>query len=293
MAVLRVEFDIDGDVYPELHAALLALSSDASRAERLRQLAASGLVWEKIRIRGPAVVHGGPPEVFNAAALPSAPAAPAAALGGAPPARKPRPARPPAAAPMPEAMPPDFIDLALDAEPFHAPPPAPFQPSSPPSSPPASLRAPPVLMDVVEPEALTASQLTPQAPRQAPAAAPVRRAAAAPADLPSPASPALPSTLPGIGPKALPDAVQHALPDAVPSLMPNPATLPTVATLLAMSDPDPAAGPGAPSAPRPEAAVSGIEQPPPEHPPEPPLEHKPTTRSRLQRMKERGLFKNG
>lgn len=53
---MRLEFDIDSEVYPELHAALSALTSTRARAERLRQLAAAGLVWEKVRIHGSAAV---------------------------------------------------------------------------------------------------------------------------------------------------------------------------------------------------------------------------------------------
>jgi hypothetical protein len=49
---LRLELDIDADVYPELHATLTSLVSDASRGERLRQLAATGLVWETVRQSG-------------------------------------------------------------------------------------------------------------------------------------------------------------------------------------------------------------------------------------------------
>ena len=55
MAVVHVEFDIDGDVYPELYAALAALRQPRLRDERMRQLAAMGLAWEAVRLRGPAV----------------------------------------------------------------------------------------------------------------------------------------------------------------------------------------------------------------------------------------------
>lgn len=50
MAAIRLQLDVDSEVQPELHAALCAIGSDASRQERLRQLAASGLVWERLRI---------------------------------------------------------------------------------------------------------------------------------------------------------------------------------------------------------------------------------------------------
>jgi hypothetical protein len=52
VAAIHLALDIDSEVYPELHAALTAIGSDASRAERLRQLAATGLVWERIRTGG-------------------------------------------------------------------------------------------------------------------------------------------------------------------------------------------------------------------------------------------------
>src|SRR5687767_3631577 len=57
MAVVRLELDIDGDVYPELYAALNALGQPLLRDERLRQLAAMGLAWEAVRIHGVAVTQ--------------------------------------------------------------------------------------------------------------------------------------------------------------------------------------------------------------------------------------------
>jgi hypothetical protein len=56
MAVLHVQFDIDGEVYPELHDLLASIGSDVSREERLRQLAAIGLIWERTRLRAQADV---------------------------------------------------------------------------------------------------------------------------------------------------------------------------------------------------------------------------------------------
>jgi hypothetical protein len=55
MPTVRLEFELDSDIYPELHAALAALRSTRARAERMRQLAAAGLVWEKVRLQGAAV----------------------------------------------------------------------------------------------------------------------------------------------------------------------------------------------------------------------------------------------
>ena len=57
MAVVRLELDLDGDVYPELYAVLTALGQPMLRDERLRQLAAMGLAWEAVRIHGPAVTQ--------------------------------------------------------------------------------------------------------------------------------------------------------------------------------------------------------------------------------------------
>ncbi|AKJ27800.1 hypothetical protein [Caldimonas brevitalea] len=56
MAVIRLQVEIDSDVYPELYAGLAAIARSSTQEERLRQLAASGLVWEAVRMRGPAVV---------------------------------------------------------------------------------------------------------------------------------------------------------------------------------------------------------------------------------------------
>jgi len=93
VAVLRLVIDLDSEVYPELHAKLAALSDPAARGERLRQLAASGLLWETVRLQGAAVT-----------ARPAKPPVKAAA-----------PARP---APKPSPPPrSDFVDLAIDAVP--------------------------------------------------------------------------------------------------------------------------------------------------------------------------------
>ena len=54
MAVICLELDIDSDVYPELYAKLVAISAPGARCERVRQLAAGGLVWETLRIEGQA-----------------------------------------------------------------------------------------------------------------------------------------------------------------------------------------------------------------------------------------------
>jgi hypothetical protein len=54
MAVLHLQFDIDSAVYPELHDLLEAIDSVVSREERLRQLAAIGLIWERTRLQAQA-----------------------------------------------------------------------------------------------------------------------------------------------------------------------------------------------------------------------------------------------
>ncbi len=227
MALLRLELDIDADVYPELHATLTSLVSDASRGERLRQLAAAGLVWEKLRIRGHAALHGVALDAAAAAALAPTPTpapAPRAARSGS--SRTPAAARGPANAPAstpaapPRPAPAGFVDLALDAapEPVPAAPTAPTAPTAPPR--PVAQPWPPVLMDVVEPEDFATATPIPKSD-----------------DRPSRPMPLAP-------PPALVRPLEEVL-DAAP------------------------ADPG------------------------PPVEHRSSTRSRLLRMKEKGLFKNG
>ena len=268
MGLLRLELDIDADVYPELYATLTSLVSDASRGERLRQLAAAGLVWEKLRIRGHAALHGVAPE-------PAWSAAPAAAPLPAPAARAPRstasgrapaaargPAPAPVAAETPRSAPPGFVDLALDAAPVLAPVPAPppalasaVVPAPPPAPAvpviPVAEPWPPVLMDVVEPESYgTAVPVSRESSR-----------ARARVDSPVPAGS-------GRAPPPAASTVESRTPRAVP---PAAAALPPPTLPLPVDDlrdgPVPA--------------------------PEPVIEHRSSTRSRLLRMKEKGLFKNG
>jgi hypothetical protein len=68
MAVIRLQLDVDSEVQPELHALLCAIGSDASREERLRQLAASGLVWERLRIEHQARRDDAGPDTSHAPA---------------------------------------------------------------------------------------------------------------------------------------------------------------------------------------------------------------------------------
>ena len=158
MAVISLALQIDSEVYPELHALLSAISNDGSRGERLRQLAASGLVWEAIRIRGLPASLMHPSPAASAAHAPSAHTPPAHSLPPEAPAKHaPAPPNAIAEAPakagasakateaagvspagrvaVPAAPPLDFIDLALDAPADRGRPAA----------------QPPVLFDVVEP----------------------------------------------------------------------------------------------------------------------------------------------
>lgn len=57
MALLRLNLEIDSDVYPELYARLASLHGLAARHEKLKQLAATGLVWELLRLHGPALLE--------------------------------------------------------------------------------------------------------------------------------------------------------------------------------------------------------------------------------------------
>ncbi len=60
MAILRLQFELDSDIYPELYKALCAVRSTQAQTERVRQLAASGLVWENVRIFGAAAIGPNP-----------------------------------------------------------------------------------------------------------------------------------------------------------------------------------------------------------------------------------------
>jgi hypothetical protein len=121
MAVLRLELDIESDVYPELYAQLASIKRQAARDERMRQLAATGLVWETVRIHGASVTQ------LAAARPASAAAAAAAAMPETPAASTARPAPAPSRsgsrggskaaaqtpAPPAPAVATDFVDLAI------------------------------------------------------------------------------------------------------------------------------------------------------------------------------------
>lgn len=146
MATVRLEFDLDSDLYPELHAALLRLGDAGLRGERIRQLAAAGLVWENVRIHGVAAI--GPNPAAAPVPVRAAPPVPApaplpvlAAEVELPVERKPpRPKKTPARR-RDDVRGADFVDLAISAEPA-----PPFVERR------AAPRNLPVLMDVVADE---------------------------------------------------------------------------------------------------------------------------------------------
>jgi hypothetical protein len=125
MATVRIEFDLDSDVYPELHAALLRLGDAGLRGERIRQLATAGLVWENVRIHGAAAIGPNPavppaarvvPPVLVPVPVP-APLPVLAAEVDPPVDRKPpRPKKAPARR-KDDVRGADFVDLAISAEP--------------------------------------------------------------------------------------------------------------------------------------------------------------------------------
>ncbi len=266
MPTLRLDIELDSEVYPELHAALSALSNPRSRGERLRQLAATGLVWEKVRLHGAAA--GGPLPDLPSAAAPSARAeplpaierrapAPATAASTSTPAKRAR------ASAAPKRRVSDFVDLAISAEPTPV-------PLSPPERRHAAahrrdveqvIRELPVLMDVV----MEAGEDAGLDPSMNDAMTNAMN------DARPPALAVVPDVSPALAGEAYPElhtlrepahwAAMNAYPDGLPE--------PTHSD----DDDDTAL---------PEDALHVTA-----------LAHKPATRSRLMRMKERGLFKNG
>ena len=77
MAVLHLQVEIDREVVPELHDLLASIGSGVSREERLRQLAAIGLIWERTRLRAQAdIMEAVPLSVASAVSAMPAAAAP-------------------------------------------------------------------------------------------------------------------------------------------------------------------------------------------------------------------------
>jgi len=105
VAVIRLEFEIDSDVHPELHAMLSTIASLSARGERLRQLAATGLVWERTRIEG---LQSSTTMLVSRPVAMKAPAPAVPAMQSAKAAAKKR---------SPGAGRAGFVDLAIDAAP--------------------------------------------------------------------------------------------------------------------------------------------------------------------------------
>lgn len=171
MAVLHLELEVDSDVYPELYLKLASLPRPSAREEKLRQLAAHGLVWEIARLHGPAVFDIAAPSampmrveqvVDHAAEASAAPAAQAAGASWSPNAVDSNDE-----AAIPESVAAEFdpgieVDLALDA--FDAMPAAPSDAAVPPPLPPEL----PVLLDVVVEADPVPVAAAPRAPPRAP-----------------------------------------------------------------------------------------------------------------------------
>jgi hypothetical protein len=109
MAVIRLQVEVDSEVYPELYERLRAIARPQAREERMRQLAASGLAWESVRLQGGVTVS---------AAAPVAPVAAVAAVAAVPPVAEPPRARPRKRPPpaRPENL-PVLVDVVADVPP--------------------------------------------------------------------------------------------------------------------------------------------------------------------------------
>jgi len=81
MATLHLELDIDSDVHPELFVRLASIERSPARQEKLRQLAATGLIWEIARLHGPAFGELMAVTLAPPAAEPAAPPAPGIEAG--------------------------------------------------------------------------------------------------------------------------------------------------------------------------------------------------------------------
>ena len=101
MAIVHVRLDVDSDVHPELYAMLSAIDRAASRVERMKQLASSGLIWEHLRVQGPVQAQvdielGADQAVEPAPAAPPPPAPTVVEDTASPAKRAPRPRAGPA-----------------------------------------------------------------------------------------------------------------------------------------------------------------------------------------------------
>lgn len=120
MATLEFQVEVDSDVHPELYAALAAVARAGLRPERLRQLAASGLIWEHLRakpridttaaptIAEPAPPRDAPPVLRDVVQMPVQPERRAVPRA--------EPAAPPERPPVPEVAEVIEIDEAPEIE---------------------------------------------------------------------------------------------------------------------------------------------------------------------------------
>ena len=248
MAVLHLQFDIDSEVHPELYEMLAAIGSSRLQAERLRQLGATGLVWERLRLQAYGRLEV--PDLGRA----SAPAAEASAASFAVKATAPAvPAGPQVEVPPAEgADQADFVDLSDAVVLAHLAEPEPEAVDMPPAEQHVGDHH-----DVVNLE--TAESALPMAP--APLLPPLR-------DMPAP----LPLHEIRSAVLALP-----VLTDVVAA-----AELPNMQAIAAANEATPAAAhPGSGTAIPAGAQIHELV-----------VVQKTATRSRLMRMKEKGLFKN-
>lgn len=318
MALLHLAIDVDSDVHPELYATLAGILNLASRDERLRQLAAAGLIWETVRREGYPKVYepasGVAPRVQAAAPARPADAAPGRGsdrvsdlrpdLRPDPvpdPVPDPRPVATeagPAAHPRPPAEAPvvapvahkaragprsDFIDLAIDADPVSV-----WDGIERRDLPPASV---PELNDVVDAEAARKGSRRPRGARTRATDVPTMPESAIVDRLPG-ASGFSPSALApfdafagAAAEEALAPAFEPEHPAAFAAapaiVVPEPASLPSPPLLKVVAErPAPPADPG-----------PTLADPLGDVPAAAPLAQRPDTKSRLMRMKERGLFR--
>lgn len=92
MATLQLQVEIDSEVHPELYALLSAVGRAGLRPERLRQLAAGGLIWEHLRAQPRLDAGAGAALAETARAADTSALARALARAAAPPPAEPAPA---------------------------------------------------------------------------------------------------------------------------------------------------------------------------------------------------------
>jgi len=57
MATFQLKLEVDSAAHPELHQMLVTIENPSFRAERMRQLASTGLIWERLRLSPQAPVE--------------------------------------------------------------------------------------------------------------------------------------------------------------------------------------------------------------------------------------------